>query len=152
MANSKFIIRVLSLLGFATAMNACGWGTDMYGSPTADFAISGRVTSESGAALNGIRVVVGPEQYDAELSYYYDRQCDTVYTDRFGVYHIFIAECGSLGVYNLRADDIDGPKNNGEYQSDSTKIEVRRGDFKGGKDWYGGKATKTADFKLTHKK
>lgn len=149
MSGAKFIIRVLSLLGFTTAMNACQM---MYGSPTADFEISGRVTSESGAALNNIRVVISPEHADTDFTYY-DRQRDTVYTNRFGQFRINSGLWPSEGVYILRADDIDGAANNGDYQSDSTKIEIHNGDLKDGDGkWYMGKVAKTADLKLKPQK
>lgn len=111
-----------------------------YGSPSADFAISGRVTSaESGKAIEGIEVIGEDSSY-------------IVHTDVDGMYYISDEDVFPPDSINLRFIDIDGESNGGEFSSKSETVKFHRSDFKNGRNWYRGKATKELNVNLELKK
>lgn len=149
----KLIGKLLCMLGFSAGVNSCNMASldgpaAEYGCPHADFEFSGKVVSDDNKAIAGLRVVV--KAADAQ-NYYFAG--DTVYTDRTGIY---LLEKKSVwptkGNFVVSVDDVDGSANGGEFLSAQSTIVVESNDFKGGESWYAGKATKTADFKLTQKK
>lgn len=135
---SLSVATVLSALGFS--FYACV----AYGTPSAEFAIRGKVTATvSGEAIEGIQVI-------REGRYSYEN--DTVYTDVNGMYHIS-GGYDFVDSMNVAFIDIDGLENGGEFSSKTEPIRFQSGDFKGGDgDWDHGKATKELNVNLELKK
>ena len=124
----------------------------MYGTPTAQYSVKGKVTDEKGKALQGMQVILGNRFYDS-ASVIYDQHyfpIDTLTTDANGVYQY---DSGTVfPVENLQIDvnDIDGAAGGGEFQSATTV--VKNIEYKGASSWYRGKADiKVPDFKLKKK-
>ena len=124
----------------------------MYGTPSAQFSVKGKVTDEKGKAIQGLQVILGERLYDSSSviwdKHYYP--IDTLTTDSNGVYQF---ESGKVfPIENLQVDvnDIDGPAGGGEFNSATTV--VKNITYKGGSNWYCGKADiKVPDFKLKKK-
>ena len=132
---------LLSLLGFSS----CGNQVEEYGTPHADFKVTGRVTDEAGEPLSGIRVVQTNLKSDFPSPY------DTVYTASDGSfvreYSLFPAD----SVYiHMKIEDTAEPS---IYDSDSVTVGFAKGDLKGGDNhWFKGEAEKVIDVKLKAKK
>ena len=132
---------LLSLLGFSS----CGNQVEEYGTPHADFKVTGRVTDEAGEPLSGIRVVQTNLKSDFPSPY------DTVYTASDGSfvreYSLFPAD----SVYiHMKIEDTAEPS---IYESDSIAVGFAKGDLKGADgSWFLGAAEKVIDVKLKEKK
>ncbi len=112
-----------------------------YGTPHADFSVSGKVVGEEGRLLKGIRVVLtNPGGYQSAA--------DTTYTASDGKYMldyhgIFPFHDPTL---TIEAADVDGGEN-GQYKKKVVKFAPKP--FNGGDGWYEGESHNTVDFKLT---
>ena len=127
---------VLSALGFSCTECV---QRDMYGCPYADFEVKGRVTGAENAPLKGIKVSVRTEKGESAYAV----------SDENGKYGVGMettfAMAGSVWV---KAEDIDGEAGGGSFAADSVEVAVVPSDYKGGGEWYEGKATKNVDFIL----
>lgn len=132
-AMSRVCMVFLTLLGFSCSDN----GECMYGTPSGSFEAKGMVTHDGGNPVEGAEIrVTLPEVSSGEYS------LDSTNTDESGQYTIY---GNSEGSYALKVVCIPP----GDLQPDSTIIELK---YKGKKDeWYKGKASFTADFKLKEK-
>ncbi len=103
----RFCRKALSLLGLGGAISACGAfiAPDMYGTPTMEYRVSGKVTdAETGDPIPGIEVgyfhcLNGPE---------------TILTSDDGAFLVESLD-GPSDKVTLKFTDIDGPTN-GEYE------------------------------------
>ena len=152
-----FFAMLLALLG----ISSCGEinneddpfkGMTMYGTPSAQYSVKGKVTDDKGKAIEGLQVILGKRYYD-NSSVKYDQHyfpIDTLTTDSKGVYQF---ESGKdFPFENLQVDvnDIDGAAGGGEFNSATTV--VNNIEYKGGSGWYRGKAEiKVPDIKLKKK-
>lgn len=148
----KGLSKVMSLLGFSSAalLTSC-FPLYMYGTPTMEYQVKGRVLNEDGEGVEGIRIILSePEPGDDKV--YVNK--DTVYTGKNGAYATEIMECfGSSpenDLYNVKmmVEDVDG-QTNGEYESD----DVYLGNYgfrqvKKDKGWYNGRFEYNADVVL----
>jgi len=142
----KAILALLSSVAFFTGCDVIKGGDQPveYGTPTADFEIKGTVTdSLSSDPVPNIRVIRSNADYP--------QWGDTTYTDANGRYafnfHDFPVE---KPTFPLKAEDVDGNLNGGNYASKSVHVEISTSDWiqKGDGHWYFGKASKTQDFKI----
>ncbi len=148
MKPSKIISGLLALLGFGITAIGCGGKMyappppDEYGSPHADFEIKGRVMDEAGEPVEDIKVVIQDDEWGDP-----EHPLAVGITDADGRYDI---DGGWFGDDNLTVavEDIDGDDNGGEFAAQEKKIKIDKGDYVGGKGWFRGKVTKTADFEL----
>ena len=104
----RFCRKALSLLGLGGAISACGVfiGPDMYGTPTMEYRVSGKVTdSQTGNPIPGIEVE----------SFHFLNGPQKVLTSDNGEFYVESLEFPSDEVM-LKFSDIDGPLN-GEYES-----------------------------------
>ncbi len=133
---------LLSLLGFSS----CGNQVEEYGTPHADFKVTGRVTDEAGEPLSGIRVV------QTNLKSDYPSPYDTVYSSPDGSYkYRYNAGFAPDSLYlKLKFED---PTARSAYESDSVTVGFAKGDLKGADgSWFLGAAEKVIDVKLKAKK
>ncbi len=112
----------------------------MYGTPSADYKISGKIKDESGNGINQVRVVVGSAQKNTS-SVIYDYPFipyDTLYTDSKGNYSFVREREFPAATLRIIAEDVDGDENGGTFLKDSLDIKMK---YTGGDDsWYSGKA------------
>ncbi|MDD2594912.1 MAG: radical SAM-associated putative lipoprotein [Bacteroidales bacterium] len=132
-------LMLLSAIGMTSCnglIETIGGQLLMYGSPTANYRISGKVKDEAGKGINGIQVVVGwPMTYMENINYF--RPIDTLYTDSNGNYSF--SETMPQTNIRILANDVDGEGNGGKFKSDSINISNIK--FTGGDgSWYKGEA------------
>lgn len=124
----------------------------MYGTPTAQFSVKGKVTDEKGNAIQGLQVILGNRFYD-NSSVTYDHHyfpVDTLTTDSDGVYQFESSRISPIENLQVDVNDIDGAAGGGEFNSATTV--VRNIEYKDGNGWYRGKADiKVSDIKLKKK-
>lgn len=129
---------VLTLLLSALGFSACGSSTqiDMYGVPSADFVISGKVTDSENNPIKNVQIAT---------------VTDTTKTDSEGKYLLEI-DRGFPADLKIEFKDID-KEENGSYETKQVVEKFKSSDFVGGEgDCYKGEATRTVDVKLTEKK
>ena len=138
----KFWLAILGLLGFTACGNA---PLDMYGSPTVDFMVKGKVTDSEGTPIKGIVVS------STGLHSFVDGTGLSAVTDENGAFVTnTIKEFGVCGT--LVFTDVDGAENGGDfetYEKDLSKFPQTQ--LKEGEGWYRGEYEVTADVKLTKK-
>lgn len=149
---SQLLSGALAILGFAGCSNSnepddipC-----LYGSPTVDFRVIGKVTDQQGNPLENIQVILDGEQIlnyvDEEGNPCTQRDSltgaaypDTVYTNKDGDFATHHAYGISTKGMTVTLRDIDGEANGGEFhqeiltESMFEKKEIKEGDF-----WYAG--------------
>ena len=149
---------ILSFLGFSSCESIDEYGTPQpaeYGTPHAEFAISGKVTDTEGNALKGIRVVVpGVDHHQKATSGFIPGEPvisvevnDTIYTKENGSFeysHFGFPSNDSINV-KMKFEDV---SENARYETDSTKVTFFSSELEGEKGWYEGKAEKKIDIKL----
>lgn len=140
----KFWSKVLALLGIGGAMEACDIfpiGACMYGTPHADYKVSGSVTDENGNPIPGISVrqyqSPGPDE-SGKIIYDGWEGPELTRTEADGTFVIDTELTSFGGDEEFIFRDVDGPENGGEFEDQSQKVEVSRTQ-KGDKAWYGGK-------------
>lgn len=147
---------LLSLMGFSC--DKIGFGQLEYGTPHADFIVSGKVTDSYGRGLEGIEVVVPRVVYHQRATSGFipnfpvitTEVHDTLYTKGNGLFtykHTGIPTNDSINVI-LKFDDI---FKNPQFVADSTKVTFFASDLKGGHSWYKGSATKEVNIKLKNR-
>lgn len=128
---NRCLTAVMALLGF----QACGGMVCLYGTPSADLKVRGKVTNTGKEPLKDIQVVLNRSEYDRK---------DTLYTDKDGEYSWMRGGWPSDSVKIVVNDTT------GQYASDSTKVALSY-DRKNADDWYEGVGTAEADFELKKK-
>ncbi len=135
----RFLNMLLALLGFAGISSSCDDNKHLceYGTPSADFSISGKVVDQKGNPLKDIVVECGVH-VGQQGEIYHRYGIDTVHTKADGSF-----EKAWLG-FSRYSDKIyvideDGPENGGEFED---KLYDPFNDFKRVKDgsghWYEG--------------
>lgn len=142
--SKKLFSFLLTLFGVSSCVLPC-----MYGSPYADFDISGKVKDENGKGIPQIKVAIG-EVFTNSQNVIYDynyRPIDTLTTDSEGHYSLI---CNSFPAENIRitALDIDGDANGGKFKKDS--IDITEIEYTGDTgSWYRGELLlRDVDFTL----
>lgn len=114
----------------------------MYGTPTADYEISGKVTDVDNNPIAGISVS-HPSSFTEEGHL-------GVITDKDGNYKL-ITKGYAPGDLELTVEDIDDAEN-GEFQTKEIRELFEDSDYTGDDgSWYEGKATRTVNVKLSAK-
>ena len=138
----KLLYLMLSLLGFSACGNA---PLDMYGTPTTDFTVKGKVTDSEGTPIKGIVVS------STGLNSFVDGTGLSAVTDENGTFVTnTIKEFGVRGT--LVFTDVDGAENGGDfetYEKDLSKFPQTQ--LKEGEGWYRGEYEVTAEVKLIKK-
>ena len=128
---------LLALVGIGTT--GC-WQICMYGTPSAEWAVKGKVIDESGKPVPGLQVALG-NRMDNEPGVIYDQNywpLDTLKTDPDGVYQV-VSSGFPLSKLQVDVTDIDGEANGGEF-NDVTLV-ISDFTFEDGKGaWYAGRA------------
>ena len=151
----KIIIALLGLIGLLTGCDLIHPPVAEYGVPHADYEINGTVTdSTTSSPVKNVQVIISRSVTTV--------QKDTTFTH---VDTLAVKETDSSGKYdaqfqtfpledlsfNVKANDIDGPGNGGDFSTKQLDVVFKLSDLSGGKGWYNGKALKTMDFKLKKK-
>ena len=143
-----FIAMLLALIGIGSTScdeiaSILGGGMMcMYGTPTAEYSVKGKVTDEKGKGLEGIRVIINGQVGEREgvvLDDNADLLCfsDTLATDSKGNFSLERQGFPADRIY-IKYQDIDGPANGGEFKSNTLVINDL--EFKGKKGaWIIGK-------------
>jgi len=130
-----------------------------YGTPHAEFVVSGKVTDTGGNALKGIRVVVpGVDHHQkASSGYFPDNPVitselnDTLYTKDNGSFeysYIGFPTNDSINI-KMKFEDV---SENARFETDSTKITFFSSELEGSKGgWFEGTAKKVVQFMLKKK-
>ena len=134
---------LLSFLGFSSCEP-----TEEYGSPYAEYVVSGKVTDAEGKGLQGITVkvpnVVRAISYPAVTDTI--RTVEVVTTNKSGDFKYTYRD-GSLSDTLKVKVKVD----NNSYEPDSTMVVFTKSELSGGKNWSHGKAEKKIDIKLKRK-
>ena len=144
MKASRIITGLLALLGFTGCHIEIGGGRVEYGTPHATFEVKGRVTDSDGDPVRDIKVVVGDPRGGDGFEY------GVGITDASGRYEVTGGWFGGSDL-SVVAEDIDGDKNGGDFETESRVLRIDGDDYVGGRGWFRGKVTKKADFELESK-
>ena len=117
-----------------------------YGVPTAKYKVSGKVFSDSGKPISGIKVDV---MFDRNWSYDFNGKSTTLYTAADGS---FSSEFKNYPLNNVTISftDVDGDKNQGDYQSQSVNIPSKQTE-KGDGHWFMGTYSVSTTVRLNKK-
>jgi putative lipoprotein (rSAM/lipoprotein system) len=164
--NCKLIGRInwvlaglISLLGFSSSCSSNPFddgGVVEYGTPRADFIVSGKVTNTNGQGLSGIRVVVPKVDHHqrATSSFIPDQGVitqevrDTFYTQEngdFNYYYTGFPTNDSINIHMKFEDTAETVR----FETDFAKVAFFQSDLNGGDGkWFYGRAEKKIDVKL----
>jgi len=149
----KYFDKVLIGLMAATGLFSGCETVVEYGTPTADYEITGTVTdSITAQPVQNARVIVtltrSHDEPDTTVIIV-DTLASTM-TDLSGKYDIQFKEFPLEEVsFKLKVSDEDGVANGGDFASHEKTVVFKRTDLQGKKsNWYDGKAVKTQDIKL----
>ena len=128
---SKLGALVMALLGFSSCSKSSFEPDDYsnpfisaYGVPTASYQVKGTVRNENGKVLGGIQVAI--KYGDKTWARY-----DTTYTNSAGTFSRTMSTYPEDYI-QITYNDVDGPANDGEYQSQTVSVKVSKlGDGKG---------------------
>ncbi len=143
----RFLLRMISgllvLLGFSACTNDDG-PMDMYGTPTTEYQLKGKVTdAETGTGIPGIRMVF------VEHPEYPGIPSDTVYTASDGGYDYASRRIDYLA--EVIFEDVDGPEN-GVYPTTKQTVKFSQKDYKRVGDWHTKVEKSDLDFALAPEK
>jgi len=150
----KIIIALITIIGSLTSCDIFNPPVE-YGVPHADYEIKGTVTdSITSTPVQHVRVTVTQNhlftRHDSALVH-----IDTLAvreTDSAGNYDIqFQTFPLEELTFKVKADDIEGTANGGDFTSQQKDVLFKQSDLSGGKGWYDGKAVKIIDIKLKKK-
>jgi putative lipoprotein (rSAM/lipoprotein system) len=147
-----WILKVLCSPISATLGVLCNTGgctstpTPLYGMPSADYTVSGKVQSfDSGEPIEGILVSIRDTSESSVIM-------DSIKTDSSGRYYLEFSNAPSDNIWYLRAKDIDSTEN-GLFLTKDTIVSVSESDLKEpGGSWYIGHAEINVDLKIERKK
>ncbi|QGY42903.1 hypothetical protein GM418_04300 [Maribellus comscasis] len=138
-SQNRIIAFIISVLGIGTACSfgGCEYGTVAeYGTPSATFIVTGKVTNENDVGIKGIKV---------KMSY------DSTLTNESGQYEVEKVDFPTDQEFPIYFEDVDGAEN-GEYQKLDTVVAFVDPEFNGGDGgWYNGETNKEFDIKLKDK-
>jgi putative lipoprotein (rSAM/lipoprotein system) len=143
--SNTVIAAILSLLG-CTVEGPDEYGTPLveYGTPSADFIISGKVTSPAGTPVKNISVVMREGDRTAFLA-------DSTGTDKDGKYRVLARTFPQSTTFQLAFSDIDD-EDNGALKDTTLTVDFNNPQFTGGdKHWHRGETSKEVDIQLRPK-
>ena len=145
---------LMSFLGFASC--EIGGGAVEYGTPHANYVVSGKVTDPDGKALAGISVAAVSEEdcyagrpYNNEERVIPEEYRMNINTNSKGEFvYTYTGWPADTVKIKMKFDD----KLNNTYKTDSTTVVFPKSELKGGKGgWNNGEAKKSIDIKLKRK-
>jgi putative lipoprotein (rSAM/lipoprotein system) len=149
---------LMSLFGFSSCSENDGEAPE-YGTPYAEFIVSGKVTDTGNRGLRDIRVVVPRVDHHqrATPGFIPDRTftsgevCDTTYTGENGDFEYAYACVPTNDSINvmIKFEDISADP---RFETDSTKVTFFSSELQGGDGWYAGRAKKEIRIRLKGKK
>ncbi|MDR1114854.1 MAG: radical SAM-associated putative lipoprotein [Tannerella sp.] len=150
---------LMSLLGFSSCEKITNGGsTEEYGTPYAEFVVSGKVTDADDQGLQGIGVIVSKVDHHQRTtsSFIPDRDVithevrDTSRTSANGAfeYHYNGTPGNDSVNVHIKFEDL---SENARFEADSAKVTFFGSDLKGGERWYKGRAEKKISIKLKNK-
>lgn len=129
---------LLSVVGYGCSSN--GDEPVMYGSPVADYQISGVVTDENGNPVEGIKVSLNHvDVRDGEVKVGYEKQ--STKTDAEGRYTMDEKRIeGGIGTTGLQMEDVDGEEHGGTFKKKVVLMDPNKAQYVGPGDgqWNGG--------------
>ncbi len=149
---NSIITLLLSLLGFASSCDILG-GKAMYGTPSADFIVKGKIESVGERRpIAGIKIEMSQE-IDTEKGKMPVDLDHSVSAETTGTYTVTNKGAFPMDqTYKIKFTDVDGALN-GEFESLDTTIVFQNPKFTGGdKSWYSGHTEKDLNVKLKNKK
>ena len=138
----RFWFAILGVLGFSACDNP---PLDMYGSPTVDFMVKGKVTDSEGTPIKGI--VISSKRVQ---SYNVGEGINAVTDENGDFVTNQIHQTGFYGT--LVFTDVDGADNGGDFATCERDLSaLPKTLVKNGDGWYKGEYEVTADVKLNKK-
>jgi putative lipoprotein (rSAM/lipoprotein system) len=135
------LVGIASLLGFTSCGDIVPPVAE-YGTPSADYAIKGKVVNEKGTAIPGLQIELQKENEYGMPDILYSQNDGTFAWER----RVFPA-----GEIEIITTDVDGEAN-GSYAADTTNVNFKGANFNGGNGhWYNGKAEKEVTITLKEK-
>lgn len=110
---TRFLNWLLALLGFAGITTSCVHLRCEYGSPYADFIVSGKVVDQKGNPIKDIVVTPGLSERDG-ITFY--SPYDTLHTKADGSFYKKWRQDGFWHDEKLYLKDEDGPENGGDFE------------------------------------
>jgi len=152
----KILIILLGFIGFLTGCSLINPPVVEYGVPHADYEVKGIITdSITSVPIQHIQVIITQNRvyYDQDLTLVHVDTLARKETDSAGKYDIqFQSFPLEENTFQIKAEDIDGLANGGDFSPQQKEILFKQSDLTGNKDgWYVGKALKILDFKLKKK-
>lgn len=148
---NALIVFLISFLGFASSCDPLG-GKTMYGSPSANFIVKGKVGTAINSPIAGIKVEMSMEINNGteKVSYLLNTASSAEST---GIYKVTgYGQWPGDKTFMLKFTDIDGALN-GEFETLDTTVVFKDPKFTGGDgNWYEGQAEKEVNVKLKAKK
>lgn len=113
---------LLSVVGYGCSSD--GDEPVMYGSPVADYQISGVVTDENGNPVEGIKASLNHvDVKDGEVKVGYEKQ--STKTDAEGRYTMDVKNVeGGIGTTGLQMEDVDGEEHGGTFKKKVVLIDA----------------------------
>jgi len=153
---NRILASILLLIGFSACKK---YGMVEYGTPHADFVVSGKVTDSRGIGLEGIRVTIPYVDHHqrATSGFYPDKPVitqpvnDTLFSKENGTFEYKYQGFPTNDSINvkLKFEDI---SSNTAFETDSAKVTFFSSELKGGDNrWYSGKVTKEVTVQLKEK-
>lgn len=145
----RFIYWLLTMLGFSSMVSCDGdikQHADMYGTPSADYEIKGKVLDADGDPIKGIKVNVQDDWHSAFTSQ--GTECQSLDN---GDYSVRIKTFPTDKLH-LIVQDIDGAENGGEFDNKTIELDFSKIEYTGDKGaWYKGKKSLEQDIVLEEK-
>lgn len=138
-STNSLIVLLISILGFSSSCKESG---QEYGTPHADFIISGKIES----ATNNTPIP------DIIVEVRETRLVETGFSNYYGSYEVAVGDFPDDHTYQIKFTDTDGALN-GEYETLDTTVVFKDPKFTNGDgSWYAGYTEKELNIKLEPKK
>lgn len=141
---SRILSFLLVLLGFSSCDNSNdddgGGMVAMYGTPSANFVVKGKVVDDENKAVSGLKVAIGSvyNWSGTDKTYY----ADSINTDVDGAFKVSIMEFPKDQNFVIKYEDVDNEED-GLLKSVTDTVRFKNPSFTNGdNNWYSGEATK----------
>jgi putative lipoprotein (rSAM/lipoprotein system) len=148
---NALIVLLISFLGFASSCDSSDGIQAMYGTPSADFIVKGKVGTATNSPVAGIKVEMSTEVNNGteKVSYLLNT---TSSAESTGTYKVTGGQFPETQTFKIKFTDIDGALN-GEYETLDTVVVFQDPKFTGGDgNWYYGQTEQEINIKLKPKK